>query len=275
MHLGKTPIFALIVLLTAASLSAAEITLPRYDHVVLIIEENHSLSQVAESPYLASLASRGVFFTRSFAVAHPSQPNYLALFSGSTHGVQDDGHYDLSGPNLALSLASEGLTFVGYSESLPRAGFRGDRAGDYVRKHNPWASFTTVPDAVNQPLTDFPSGDFAALPVVSFVIPNLRNDMHDGSVREGDAWLLKNMEDYARWAVGHNSLLIVTFDEGPVFQFPAATPIATIIVGAHVRPGSSDQPITHYSVLRTIEDIYGLPPIGEDRSAQPITGIWD
>ena len=122
MHLEKRQYLALIVLLTAASLSAAEITLPRYDHVVLIIEENHSLSQVAESPYLASLASRGVFFTRSFAVAHPSQPNYLALFSGSTHGVQDDGHYDLSGPNLALSLASAGLTFVGYSESLPRAG---------------------------------------------------------------------------------------------------------------------------------------------------------
>jgi acid phosphatase len=275
MRMGKSAFLAAILLAAGACLFAGDLTRSRWDHVVIVIEENHSLSQVGESPYFGSLASRGTLFTRSFAVAHPSQPNYIAIFSGSTHGIRDDWRHDLSAPNLALSLAAAGLTFAAFSEGLPRTGFRGERAGDYVRKHAPWASFTNVPDAANRPLTDFPAGSFTDLPTVSFVIPNMRNDMHDGSVADGDQWLHDHLESYARWAVLHDSLLIVTFDEGPGSQAPADTPIATIMVGAHVRAGLSDQQITHYSVLRLIEDIYGLPYIGEDSSAAKITGIWN
>ena len=267
------PRFALLPGIILGMIISLAATLPRFDHVVIVVEENHSLSQVAESPYLNSLASRGTLFTQSFAVAHPSLPNYLALFSGSTHGIRDDGRYDLSGPNLASSLISAGLTFAGYSEDLPALGFRGDGHRGYVRKHAPWASFTNVPDTVNRPLADFPAGDFTALPTVSFVIPTLSDDMHDGSVAQGDQWLRAHVEAYARWAVSHNSLLIVTFDEGPVFPAPADTRIATIMVGAHVRTGTSDQRITHYSILRALEDFYGLPPIGQ--SASTITGIWN
>jgi hypothetical protein len=273
MRVSRGAIFAEIFLVITASLWAADQPLPRFDHIVIAIEENHSAVEVAEAPYLSSLAARGMVFSRSFAVAHPSQPNYVAIFSGSTHGIRDDWRHDIAGPNLALSLAAAGLTFAGFSEDLPSTGFRGDRAGGYVRKHSPWASFTNAPDAVNRPLTDFPTGDFASLPTVSFVIPNLRNDMHDGSVADGDKWLHDHLESYARWAVLHDSLLIVTFDEGPGSQAPADTPIATVMVGAHVKAGLSDQPITHYSVLRLIEDIYGLPYIGEDSTAARITGI--
>jgi phosphatidylinositol-3-phosphatase len=266
---------AMMVLAGFARAFAADQTLPRFDHVVVVIEENHSLSQVAESPYLTSLASGGMLFTQSYAVAHPSQPNYIALFSGSTHGIRNDWRHDVSGPNLDLSLEAAGLTFAGYSEDLPITGFRGNGSGGYVRKHAPWASFTDVPDAVNRAFTDFPKGDFSALPTVSFVIPSLRDDMHDGSVAQGDQWLQENMDGYARWAASHNSLLIVTFDEGPGSQAPEKTPIATILAGAHVKAGVSNQAITHYSILRLIEDIYGLPYIGEERFAPQITGIWD
>jgi hypothetical protein len=267
--------FGLFLAWTSVITCAAEASPPRYDHVVVVIEENHSLSQVEESPYLASLAARGVSFSHSFAVAHPSQPNYIALFSGSTQGIRNDWRHDVSAPNLALSLHAAGLTFAGYSEDLPRTGFRGGSSHGYVRKHAPWASFTNVPDAVNRPFTDFPSADFSSLPTVSFVIPNLQDDMHDGSVEKGDQWLQAHMDDYARWAVTHNSLLIVTFDEGPGSQAPEKTPIATILAGAHVTAGVSDQPVTHYSILRMIEDMYGLPYIGEDSAASRITGIWD
>ena len=274
MHPRKTVVLVLILIFAALFLSAANVPLPRYDHIVVIIEENHSAAEVAEAPYLSSLAARGMVFSRSFAVAHPSQPNYIALFSGSSQGVTNDWRHDLSAPNLALSLASAGLSFAGYSEDLPAVGFRGDRSGGYVRKHAPWVSFTNVPDAVNRPLTDFPM-DFSTLPTVSFVIPNLRNDMHDGSVAEGDAWLREHIDAYAAWAVSHNSLLIVTFDEGSGGQPPATTPIATILVGAHVQRGATDQPITHYSILRLIEDMYRLPYVSEDSAAPKITGIWN
>jgi acid phosphatase len=132
-----------------------------------------------------------------------------------------------------------------------------------------------VLDAVNRPLSNLPSRDFSALLTVSFVIPNLRNDLHDGSVAEADQWLQTSMDRYARWAVSHNSLLIVTFDEGPGSQPPATTPIGTIMVGAHVRIGASDLPITHYSILPTVEDMFGLPYNGEESSASRVTGIWD
>jgi phosphatidylinositol-3-phosphatase len=275
MHLSKSLLCVLAFAAFTAHAFAADNPLPHYDHVVVVIEENHSLSQVAESTYLGWLASQGTLFTQSFAVAHPSQPNYIALFSGSTHGIRNDWRHDLSAPNLALSLQSAGLTFTGYSEDLPAVGFRGERAGEYVRKHAPWASFTNVPDAVNQPFTEFPTSNFSSLPTVSFVIPNLQDDMHDGSVAQCDSWLQEHMDGYARWAESHHSLLIVTFDEGPGSQAPEKTPIATIIVGAHVKVGISDQPITHYSILRLVEDIYGLPYIAEDGSAPRISGIWD
>jgi len=275
MRKARTAALAGIFLAAATSLLSAPSDLPRYDHIVVVIEENHSRAEVMGSPYLSSLAARGILFTRSFAVAHPSQPNYIALFSGSTHGIRDNAHHDITAANLASSLAAAGLTFAGFSEDLPAVGFRGDSSGAYVRKHSPWACFTNVPDGVNRRMLDFPTTAFDGLPTVSFVVPNLRNDMHDGSVAAGDSWLRAHIDSYARWAVSHNSLLIVTFDEGPGSQPPADTPIATILVGARVRKGTSDQPVTHYSILRAIEDIYGLPHLAEDSTAAKITGTWE
>jgi phospholipase C len=251
-------------------------TPPVYDHVVIVVEENRSADEVMGSPYLSELASRGTFFSQSYGITHPSQPNYIALFSGSTQYVADNLHHDLTAPNLATSLAEAGRTFTGYSEGLPSVGFRGDSAGAYVRRHNPWASFTNVPDEANRPFSDFPTADFAALPTVSIVVPDLNNDMHDGSVATGDAWLAANLDAYARWAPAHNSLLVVTFDEGTPALPAATTPIATIFVGAGVRPGlTSDQRIDHYSLLRMLEDMYSLPHLGEAAGADPIVGLWE
>jgi acid phosphatase len=204
-------------------------------------------------------------------VTHPSQPNYLALFSGSTQGVTGDScPQSFDGGNLAAQLQAAGSSFTGYSEGLPGVGSAACGSGRYARKHNPWVDFPALPASVNQPLTALPS-DFSRLPTVAFVVPDLCHDMHDCSVGTGDAWARDHLGAYATWAADHDSLLIITFDED---EGTSANHIATVVVGAGVRPGPSSQRIDHYSLLRTLEDMYGLPPLGKAAAAAPLTGIW-
>ncbi len=265
---------AALCLLTLCCCGGAFAEAPHYDHILIVIEENKSATQVEAVPYLSSLKAGGASMTRFYGIAHPSQPNYIALFSGSVNGVTDDNQHDITAPNLASSLIDAGLSFATFSEDLPPASPRIFTSGRYVRKHNPCASFTNVPDSVNLPLTLFPS-DFSLLPTVSFVIPNLDNDMHDGSVARGDAWLQAKLGGYARWALTHKSLLVVTFDECDGSAPVATTPIFTALFGEGVKQMVSGVPVNHYSLLRLIEDIYGLPYLGGDRQAQRIEGIWD
>lgn len=119
--------------------------LPRPDHIVVVIEENHSYSESRGSPagpYINSLVEQGALLTRSFAVAYPSQPTYLVLFSGSTQGVIDNScPHTFSAPNLRSKLSAAGLTFGGYSEDLPSIGLTVCDFGTYVRRHNPWVNW--------------------------------------------------------------------------------------------------------------------------------------
>nr|WP_277349695.1 alkaline phosphatase family protein [Planosporangium thailandense] len=250
-------------------------TLPRPDHVVVAVFENKTYGTVAgdrRAPYLNAVMKRAALFTNAHGVTHPSQPNYLALFSGSTHGVTDDHcPVRLNGaPNLARQLLDAGLTFTGYSEDLPRAGFSGCSHAGYAAKHNPWADFDNVPASANQPYTAFPT-DFHTLPTVSFVIPNLCHDMHDCGVATGDAWARSHLDTYLRWAEQHNSLLIVTFDEN---DGSPHNQIVTFIAGAGVQPGSYTEPVDHYRVLRTLQSLYGLAPLGDSARTSPVTDVW-
>jgi acid phosphatase len=249
--------------------------LPRPAHVLVAVFENRSYPSVAgnpKAPYLGGLLARSAVFTDAHGVTHPSQPNYLALFSGSTHGVTNDRcPVDLAGrPNLARQLIDAGLGFTGYSEDLPAAGFRGCSYAGYARKHNPWVDFDNVPASANQPYAAFPA-DLGTLPTVSFVVPNLCNDMHDCGTAAGDRWASVHLDGYLRWADTHDSLLIVTFDEN---DGSAGNRILTLFAGPMVRPGRYGQTITHYTVLRTVEAMYGLPPIGEAAGTAPITYAW-
>ncbi len=250
-------------------------TVPRYDHVVMVIMENHSAQNIisnAAAPYINSLATTGASMTQSFAVTHPSQPNYIALFSGALNGVVDNTCPNtLTADNLGSQLLGAGLGFVGYSESMPSAGFTGCASGPYARKHNPWVNFSNVPAAANQPLTSLPT-DWAALPTVSIVVPNLQNDMHDGTIGQADSWLRDRFDPYVQWAKQHNSLFLLTFDED---DNQAGNRIPTIFAGAGVRTGQYPEHIDHYSVLRTLQDMYGLPPLANSATASPILDIWD
>jgi phosphatidylinositol-3-phosphatase len=242
---------------------------------VVVIMENHGYPEIignARAPFVNRLARRGALFTQSYAIGHPSEPNYLALFSGSTHGLIDDScPHSFSGRNLAADLIAAGRSFTGYAESLPSAGSAVCGAGEYARKHAPWTDFSNVPSSAGQPFTRFPARNFASLPTVTFVVPNLCHDMHDCGVPVGDTWLRAHLARYARWAMTHDSLLILTWDEDDGHD---GNRIPTIFTGQMVRPGRYAERITHYSVLRTIEDADRLRHDGHATAVQPITDIW-
>lgn len=276
-----------LLLLLSTTLNAQ---VPHYDHVVMVIMENKPASSIygsAQAPYINGLLSQGASFTQSFGVTHPSQPNYLALFSGSTQGVTDNTtpvSLPFTTTNLGAQLIQAGKTFTGYSESMPSVGFTGDNAGGasgYYRKHNPWVNWqqsgvapfppNTMPASVNQPFTSFPS-NFATLPTISIVVPTQANDMHDGTINQADTWTQNNLNGYVQWAKTNNSLFILTFDED---DGSAGNRIATIFVGDHVVPGvSSNQTINHFNLLGTLQDMYGLSRNNNSIGALAITSVF-
>lgn len=253
---------------------------PRPTHVIVIVEENKSSETIIgspDAPYINGLVRKGAFFTHASGVAHPSQPNYLALLTGTTNSDGDDCPEETvspSTPTLAGRLTSSGLSFGGYSESMPAVGYAGcavpGQPHGYARKHNPWVNFDDVPKSENFPLTSLPSS-YGMLPTVTFIVPNLAHDMHDGTIASGDAWLRDHVAPIVDWAQKHGALVIVTWDES---EEQHTNHIPTIFIGQSVKPGRYTEAIDHYSVLRTIEGFYGLRPLGKSTFAAPITDCW-
>jgi hypothetical protein len=254
--------------------------LPRYDHILIVVEENKDFEQIIgnpAAPYLNRVAAEGTLLTRMFGEEHNSEGNYFWLFSGSNQNVGFNDRVPtikFATPNLGAALIAKDLSFKGYSQSLPAIGSDVAVMPDgcthpcvYGRKHVPWISFANVPDGVtaetssNLRFEDFPK-DYTQLPTVAFVIPDMENDMHNGkpetSIPVGDRWLQQHLDAYYQWAKTHNSLLIVTWDEIDDksgyrgLTNPSVAPdheqlrrdlqnhIATIFAGAHVKPGYAD-----------------------------------
>jgi phosphatidylinositol-3-phosphatase len=249
----------------------------KIDHIVIVIEENHSHQEIAgnsSAPFINSLMKQGANFTEYYAIEHPSQPNYLDIFSGSNQGVTNDAFpiRKFSSDNLGSELMEKKFTFTGFSEGLPSVGYNGvtDETKSYARKHNPWVNFTNLPAQVNQPFSAFPT-DYSQLPTVCFVIPNLKHDMHDGSIAEGDQWLRVHLDSYVKWAQTHKSLLIVTWDEDDQSQ---NNKVPLFITGPMIRNEVFSNKVNHFNLLRTIEDIYGLSHAGQSQKVDPIQNIW-
>jgi hypothetical protein len=260
-------------------------------HVVIVMEENHSYSSIIgnpDAPYMNLLAQEGASLTESHGVTHPSQPNYIALFSGSTQGVTDNAahpHDEFTAPNLASKLLAAGYTFVGFADGLPESGFDGVGAGDsavglYQRKHCPWINWqdatepppeNKLPPTISLPFTSFPT-DFNDLPTLAMVVPNQKHDMHDGTIAEADSWLEQYIGPYVEWARSHDSLLILTWDEDDSAH---ENHVVTVFHGPGVQPGEYAGFIDHYNVLATLEAIYDLPHDAKTAEVDPITcEIW-
>ena len=265
-------IFAALCLLAAGS--HADAALPRPAHTIVIVEENKTLAQIVgngSAPFINGLAAHGALFTDAHGVTHPSLPNYLALFSGLTNDNGDNcpaTGISPNAPNLGSELLAAHLTFGGYAETLPQAGSTVCAAGTYARKHAPWVAFDNVPRSLGRPFDELPA--FDALPTLAFLIPDVDDDMHDGTIADGDKWLATHLKPLVAWANKNDALIVLTWDEG----YDDANSIPTIFYGPMVRPGRYPERVDHYNVLRTLEDAYRLPRTGKAATAAPIADCW-
>ncbi|MGA9295693.1 MAG: alkaline phosphatase family protein [Ignavibacteriaceae bacterium] len=286
-------------------------TVHKYDHIVIVLEENKNYEEVINNnnaPYINSLKKEGANLTQMYAEEHASEGNYFWLFSGSNQDVGyndvipnsvNNKNYPFKSGNLAEQLLKNGYSFKGYSEDLPAIGDTILYSGHYARKHVPWISFGNIPNgnkeenSVNLQFKQFPN-DFNKLPTVVFIIPNLIHDMHDPqspdiSVPNGDDWLKNNIDNYYQWAKSHNSLLIITFDENndksgyrgltdpESSDSDVKNKIPTIVAGAYIVPGNypEGKGVTHVNILRTIEAMYGLAKSGHQQKYAEKYGIKD
>ncbi|MFE9427424.1 alkaline phosphatase family protein [Kitasatospora sp. NPDC006697] len=255
--------------------------LPQPRHLVIVMMENEDNSSIigntAAAPYLNSLVRHGASFSDAHGERHPSLPNYYALLSGSTQGLTDSTPPpvgSIASDNLPAELARHGLSFADYSdEATPAAWLRFADLPGTATAPNPVDRWLHCPSPHPRRACGFPAdpAGYAHLPTVTFVHGNPQESMHDGDILAGDTWLEHTVGGYAKWARTHNSDLIVTWDED---DFTPANHLPTVFYGAHVLPGSYPETIDHYSMLRTVEDMYGLPAINASATAAPITDAW-
>ncbi|HEU4572996.1 MAG TPA: alkaline phosphatase family protein [Candidatus Limnocylindrales bacterium] len=261
---------------------------PAFAHVWVIVLENHEYGSIVgnrSAPYLNSLIGRGALATSYEAVAHPSEPNYFALFAGSTFGVRDDGRYDLAGPNVADQLEAHGRTWRVYAQGLPGpcstttlAGSGVDLVGapgTYARKHVPAISFTSISGNPSRcaRITRLDPFDPAAANY-ELIVPNQVNDMHDGTVAQGDAFLAAFVPRITDSPAFANGLLVITFDEG-TSDSGGGGRVATILLSPRIAPGTQTSTAhDHYSLLRTIENAWGLGCLAQSCGANDLREVF-
>jgi len=241
-------------------------------HVFVIVLENHAYEQLIgnpQAPYLNQLADRYGLATNYHAITHPSLPNYIAMTSGATHGISSDcTSCSVDAPNIGDQLEARGYSWRGYMEGMPSPCFTGASYGRYAKKHDPFVYYRDVTRDARRcaahvvPLSAF-AGDASSgtLPDVAFITPDLCHDMHDCSIATGDAWLHSFVPSILGTAAFRsNGILVITVDEDDTSH---ANRVPAIVVSARVSPGArTAASLTHYSLLRSIEDAYGLAPLG-------------
>ena len=246
-----------------------------YDHVVWILFENHSYSSIigsSSAPYFNQLAKACGLATNYNAITHPSLPNYIALTSGSTQGITDDGdpsRHPLDVPSIYNQL--RGGKSRSLQESMP-GNCRLSSSGEYLPRHNPEVYYTNVrSDCASYDVPLGSSADISAR--FTFVTPNRCNDMHSCSVSTGDTWLsrfLPRLLSSGQYRAGKTAVFI-TFDEGT----HSDNRVATIVVAPSVHPGArTATAYTHYSLLRTSEEMLGLGLLGNAASAMSMRAAF-
>jgi phosphatidylinositol-3-phosphatase len=257
-----------------------------FDRAVVVVFENKSPAQVigsSDAPTFTSYARRYATLAAYGGVAHPSLPNYIALISGSTHGIHSDcTDCTVSARNLADTLEARHRTWKVYAEGLPSVGFTGADSKRYAKRHEPFVYFRDVfsdPARLRRivPYTQW-SPDLAGhrLPTFSLVVPDVCDDMHDCPVSTGDAWLKRFLPPLLASPQMRRGAVFVITDEGQGSDPGAPGGAApALVAGPTVKRRSRYRPrITQYGILRTIEDAFGLPRLGRSAQAHALTGIW-
>lgn len=253
---------------------------PSAAHVMIILMENHDYSEIignSQAPYINSLAAGNGLATNWSDVSHPSLPNYLALISGSIWNNPQDtlpsqDHY--SGTTLVDELAARGIGWKGYMEDLTTSCDTSDGgSGNYDVNHDPFVYFDEIRNSASQCNRIVPYTRLAtdlssnSAPPFIWVTPNLNDDMHDGSIAQGDQWLQGQlpMVFNSSW-YRSGGRVIITWDEGE-----GSEQIATIVISAnHGGARRLSAAGNHYGTLRAIEETYGVGLLGA--SADPSNG---
>jgi acid phosphatase len=245
-------------------------------HIAVVIMENEEYADLlgaGGTPYIHELARRHALAAQMYAITHPSLPNYLALTSGSTHGITSDcTDCTVPGSGLAGQLEHRGIGWKAYMEDLPRPCFIGAAAGGYAKKHDPFVYYDGIRGDRSACARIVPLGRLAAdeqggaLPQFVWISPNLCHDMHDCDPATGDRFLAATLPRLLG-ALGPRGLLILTWDEGSTdngcCKLASGGHVVTILAGGLARAGATLRtPTDHYSVLQTIEDLLGLSRIG-------------
>jgi hypothetical protein len=272
---------ALVLVVALPGAARARGGVPPFAHAVVIVFENKESESVlgnAAAPTFNRLGRDYATLSRYYGVAHPSLPNYLALVSGSTHGITSDCTSCLvGGRSLAGTLAGAHRSWKTYAEGLPRPGFTGASAGRYAKKHDPFLYFREV---VTRPAWRSRVVPLAALrgdlrrgrlPDFALVVPDLCHSMHDCPVATGDQWLAAVVPPLLQLP---DTVVFVVFDEGTT-DVRSGGHIPALALGTAVRPGSRYDAVTsHCGLLRTIEDAWSLPRLGCSARVGPITAVW-
>jgi hypothetical protein len=250
--------------------------------VILVVFENASYKAAMDQPFFANFAHKGAVLTNYFAIRHPSQPNYLAMVSGSTFNVANNENTDINSNHLGDLLEAKGKSWHIYAEGFPGNCFLKDREKKYVRKHNPMISFVNVQTnpARCANITDSSGSssfvhDFSTklLADFSMYIPDLENDGHDTNVSFADKWFNRTFSPLLNDSSAMNGVMVVaTFDEDDGTQ---ANQVYTAFQGPDVTPGVRlDAHLNHYSLLRTIENLFSLGSLArDDATAHEIIGF--
>lgn len=245
-------------------------TLPTFSHVFLVVEENHSFTEVignSSMPYLNGLASKYALAKQYFSNAHPSIPNYLMLTTGQMETLNDNFSGTIGDDNVVRELVSVGKTWKTYQESIPSAGYLGGDAPPYVRRHNPFSLLSDVQNNPAQAANIVPFTQFAtdlannSLPNFSFIVPDVNNDAHDGTLATADSWLQSNMAPLiASSTFQSGGLLVILFDEGELSDFNhGGGQVAAMIVSSNSKPNFQSQTLyQHQSTLRLVLEALGV-----------------
>jgi hypothetical protein len=280
----RTRLVAILCLLTvlgtyaSANLSrASAASLPAFSHIFEIVLENHETSSIigsSSAPYINSLTQQYGLATNYYGIRHPSLPNYLALIGGDTFGVSSNcTNCFINAPNLVDQLEGAGKSWKAYMESMPNPCYLGDAGSLYRQKHNPFIYFDSIRKNTARcnkivPLTQLDTDlKNNTVPEYTWITPNMCNSMHDCSVSTGDNWLKTWVgKILASPAWQQNGVLFITFDEGKTnagcCSFAAGGQIVTLVISPLSKPAfKSSVAYDHYSLLRTIEDAWGLAPL--------------
>jgi phosphatidylinositol-3-phosphatase len=234
---------------------------PAAKHVFVIVLEKTSYQAALRQPYIASLAKDYAVATNYAAISSPSLPNYLAMSSGSTWGIHDDGFHRLPAAGLGNELTDAGISWKAYME-----GFTGDCFSSpypYALKHNPFAYYGGVCPATVVPMTDLPTDLNGDTPQLSWITPGLCNDGHDCGVARADRWLsqfVPQITSSIAWKQG--GALFITWDESSAQD----SRVALLVIAPTLR-GQLTMPLNHFSLLATIADQLGVARLGEAKQA--------